>query len=189
IPFGLSYGSVGSTPLFVLLAGLYCERTGDRETLTELWPAVEAALRWIDGPGDADKDGFVEYRRLSADGLDNQGWKDSFDSIFHADGRLAKGDIALFEGQGDVFAAKELAAGCARRLGLIDRARTLESDAERLAENFEAAFWCPEMGSYAIALDGAKNPCRVRSSNAGQVLFTGLPANDRAVKVANTLMK
>jgi glycogen debranching enzyme len=189
IPFGLYYGSVDATPLFVLLAGLYFERTGDQETLRELWPAIEAALGWIDGPGDADKDGFVEYRRLSADGLANQGWKDSFDSIFHADGSLAKGDIALVEVQGYVFAAKLLAARCARHLGLIDRARTLESDAERLADNFEAAFWCPEMGSYAIALDGAKNPCRVRSSNAGQVLFTGMPAHDRAVKVANTLME
>jgi glycogen debranching enzyme len=102
---------------------------------------------------------------------------------------LAKGDIALVEVQGYVFAAKRMAARCARQLGLTARARTLESDAERLAEIFEAAFWCPEMGSYAIALDGAKNPCRVRSSNAGQVLFTGMPTNDRAMKVATTLME
>jgi glycogen debranching enzyme len=189
IPFGLYYGSVDATPLFVLLAGLYFERTGDQDTIAELWPAVEAALRWIDGPGDADKDGLVEYRRLSADGLANQGWKDSFDAIFHADGSLAKGDIALVEVQGYVFAAKRLAARCARRLDLTNRARTLESDIERLADKFEAAFWCPEMGSYAIALDGAKNPCRVRSSNAGQVLFTGMPTSDRAMRVANTLME
>lgn len=188
IPFGLYYGSVDSTPLFVLLAGLYFERTGDLKTITELWPAIEAALGWIDGPGDADKDGFVEYRRLSADGLANQGWKDSNDAIFHDDGRLAEGDIALVEVQGYVFAAKQLAARCARSLGHFDRARALEADAERLAEKFEEAFWSPEIGSYALALDGGKNPCRVRSSNAGQVLLSGIVSRERAVNVASTLL-
>ena len=188
IPFGLYYGSVDSTPLFVLLAGLYFERTGDHATIAELWPAIDAALSWIDGPGDADKDGFVEYRRLSADGLANQGWKDSYDAIFHDDGRLAEGDVALVEVQGYVFAAKQLAARCARSLGLFDRARALEADAERLAENFEATFWCPEIGSYALALDGGKNPCRVRSSNAGQVLLSGIASHERAVNVASALL-
>jgi glycogen debranching enzyme len=188
IPFGLYYGSVDSTPLFVLLAGLYFDRTGDRETIAELWPAIDAALNWIDGPGDIDKDGFVEYRRLSADGLANQGWKDSYDAIFHDDGRLAEGNIALVEVQGYVFAAKQLAARCARSLGFIHRARALEAEAERLAENFERAFWCPEIGSYALALDGAKNPCRVRSSNGGQVLLSGIASRERAVNVANTLL-
>ena len=188
VPFGLYYGSVDSTPLFVLLAGLYFERTGDLETIKELWSAIDAALKWIDGPGDVDRDGFVEYRRLSADGLANQGWKDSYDSIFHEDGRLAEGDIALVEVQGYVFAAKRLAAQCARRMGLIDRARALETDAERLAENFEAAFWCPEIGTYALALDGDKNPCRVRSSNAGQALFSGVVKKERAGDVAKALL-
>src|SRR5215813_2686973 len=137
IPFGLYYGSVDSTPLFVLLAGLYFERTGDHETIRQLWPAIDAALKWIDGPGDVDKDGFVEYRRLSTEGLANQGWKDSYDAVFHEDGRLAEGDIALVEVQGYVFAAKRLVAQCARRMGLIDRARALEADAERLAERSE----------------------------------------------------
>ena len=123
VPFAQYYGSVNSTPLFVLLAGLYVERTGDEATLAELWPAIEAALQWIDGPGDPDKDGFVEYQRATEQGLANQGWKDSFDAIFHADGQLAEGYIALAEVQGYVFAGKRLAARCARRLGLIDRAR------------------------------------------------------------------
>jgi glycogen debranching enzyme len=188
IPFGLYYGSVDATPLFVLLVGLYFERTGDQDTLMELWPAVEAALRWIDGDGDPDNDGFYEYRRLSADGLANQGWKDSLDAIFHADGRLAEGNIALVEVQGYVFAAKRLAARCARSLGLADRARALESDADRLATRFDAAFWCPEFESYALALDGAKQPCRVRTSNAGQALFSGIVSQDRAQKVASGLL-
>jgi glycogen debranching enzyme len=189
VPFSQYYGSVDATPLFVLLAGLYVERTGDEETLAELWPSIEAALRWIDGAGDPDGDGFVEYRRASEQGLANQGWKDSYDAIFHADGRLAEGYIALAEVQGYVFAAKELAARCASRLGHGEKARELEADARRLAERFEEAFWCDELGTYALALDGAKEPCRVRTSNAGQLLFSGMVRADRARLVAADLMR
>ncbi len=189
IPFGLYYGSVDATPLFILLAGLYVERTGDETTLAELWPAIEAALRWIDGPGDPDRDGFVEYQRLSDQGLTNQGWKDSYDAIFHADGRLAEGNIALAEVQGYVFAAKQLAASCAHRMGHTEHAAALESEARLLAERFETAFWCPEIDTYAIALDGAKQACRVRTSNAGQLLFTGIVRPDRAEMVARGLMR
>jgi glycogen debranching enzyme len=189
VPFAQYYGSVDATPLFVLLAGLYVERTGDAETLVELWPSIEAALAWINGPGDPDKDGFVEYRRASEQGLANQGWKDSYDAIFHADGRLAEGTIALAEVQGYVFAGKQLAARCARRLGFAERARQLEAEAERLAERFEQAFWCEDLGIYALALDGAKQPCRVRTSNAGQLLFTGIVREDRARMVAAELMR
>ena len=189
VPFAQYYGSVDATPLFVLLAGLYVERTGDDETLAELWPAIEAALRWIDGAGDPDQDGFVEYQRASEQGLANQGWKDSYDAIFHADGRLAEGYIALSEVQAYVFAGKHLASRCALRLGLVDRARQLEADAQRLAERFEEAFWCNDLGTYALALDGAKQPCRVRTSNAGQLLFTGIARHDRARMVAADLMR
>jgi glycogen debranching enzyme len=189
VPFGLYYGSVDSTPLFVLLAGLYAERTGDRDTITELWPAIEAALGWIDGPGDRDGDGFVEYERASDQGLANQGWKDSHDAIFHADGRLAEGAIALVEVQGYVYAAKRMAARCARRLGRDFVAERLDAEAARLAERFEAAFWCPDIETYALALDGNKEPCRVRTSNAGQVLFTGIAAFDRAARVAAGLLR
>ena len=189
VPFACYYGSVDATPLFVLLAGLYVERTGDEETLAELWPAIEAALGWIDGAGDPDRDGFVEYRRASEQGLANQGWKDSFDAIFHADGRLAEGYIALAEVQGYVFAGKRLAARCAMRLGKAEQARALEAEASLLAERFEQAFWCEELGTYALALDGAKQPCRVRASNAGQLLFTGIVRADRARLVAADLMR
>jgi glycogen debranching enzyme len=189
VPFGLYYGSVDATPLFVLLAGLYVERTGDVETLAELWPSVEAALSWIDDAGDPDGDGFVEYRRATEQGLANQGWKDSHDAVFHADGRLAEGHIALAEVQGYVFAAKRLAGRCARRLGHAALARRLDNEATALAAHFEAAFWCPEIETYALALDGAKEPCRVRTSNAGQVLFTGIAGADRAAIVARGLME
>ncbi len=188
VPFAQYYGSVDSTPLFVLLAGLYVERTQDEETLAELWPAIEAALDWIDGPGDPDRDGFVEYQRASEQGLANQGWKDSYDAIFHADGRLAEGYIALAEVQGYVFAGKRLAARCALRLGLSKKAQKLETDARLLAERFEDAFWCDDLGTYALALDGTKQPCRVRTSNAGQLLFTGIAGTERARMVASDLM-
>jgi glycogen debranching enzyme len=189
VPFGLYYGSVDSTPLFVLLAGLYAERTGDTGTIAALWPAIEAALGWIDGPGDRDGDGFVEYYRQTEQGLANQGWKDSHDAVFHADGRLAEGPIALAEVQGYVYAAKRLAARCALRLGHEAAAKTLNAEADRLAVRFEEAFWCPEIETYALALDGDKKPCRVRTSNAGQVLFTGIAAADRAALVAKGLLQ
>ncbi len=188
VPFGLYYGSVDATPLFVLLAGLYTEHTGDIETLRELWPNVEAALGWIDGPGDADRDGFVEYHRADHTGLVNQGWKDSQDAIFHTDGSLAQGPIALCEVQGYVYAAKRLAARGARRLGNHARGDMLDAAATKLAERFEAAFWCEEIGTYALALDGQKRPCRVRTSNAGQVLFSGIAAPERAEAVMRDLM-
>jgi glycogen debranching enzyme len=189
VPFGLYYGSVDSTPLFVLLAGLYAERTGDVETITMLWPAIQAALAWIDGPGDRDGDGFVEYYRQTEQGLANQGWKDSHDAIFHADGRLAEGPIALAEVQGYVYAAKLLAGRWAERIGRSADAKKLKAEAGRLAARFEEAFWCPEIETYALALDGNKNPCRVRTSNAGQVLFTGIAASEPAALVAKGLLQ
>ncbi len=189
VPFGLYYGSVNSTPLFILLAGLYLERTGDVETIASLWPAIQAALDWIAGPGDPDGDGFVEYLRASDQGLANQGWKDSQDAVFHADGRLAEGAIALVEVQGYVYAAKRMAARCARRIGRDGDAAKLDAEAEKLAEQFEAAFWCPEIETYALALDGTKKPCAVRTSNAGQVLLTGIADPARAALVAKGLLR
>jgi len=188
VPFRLYYGTVDATPLFVLLAGAYLDRTGDLKTIIELWPAIEAALSWIDQYGDADGDGFVEYRRATDQGLANQGWKDSFDAIFRADGSLVEGDVALAEVQGYVFAAKLAAARCARKMGLQERAAALEHQAAQLAERFEAAFWCAELNNYALALDGEKNPCRVQASNAGQVLFSGIASPEHAAKVADTLL-
>jgi glycogen debranching enzyme len=189
VPFGLYYGSVDSTPLFVLLVGLYLKRTGDAATIEALWPSIEAALNWMAGPGDPDGDGFVEYERATEQGLANQGWKDSNDAIFHADGRLAEGEIALAEVQGYVYAAKRMAAVCARRIGRHDHAIELDAEATAFAEKFEAAFWCPEIETYALALDGAKKQCAVRASNAGQLLFTGIVAPERAKLVGRELLR
>ncbi len=188
IPFGRYYGSVDSTPLFVLLAGAYYERTGNRGFIESIWPHVEMALRWIDTYGDRDGDGFVEYSRNSPQGLVNQGWKDSSDAISHADGTLAEGPIALCEVQGYVYAAKLAAAELAGALERPELADSLWQQARDLQQRFEAAFWCEDLSTYALALDGRKRPCRVRSSNAGHCLFTGIARPEHARRVANTLM-
>jgi len=188
VPFGRYYGSIDSTPLFLLLLGEYFRRTGDLETVRSLWPNAEAALAWIDQYGDRDGDGFVEYHRQTREGLANQGWKDSFDAIFHRDGHLAEGPIALCEVQGYVYGAKRHAAVLAEALGHPQRAADLAAQAESLRQKFESQFWCEELSTYALALDGAKRPCCVVSSNAGQVLFTGIASAERAQLVAHTLL-
>lgn len=188
VPFRRYYGSVDSTPLFVLLADAYLERTGDIVTLRRLWPNIEAALGWIENHGDRDGDGFVEYGRQTEDGLINQGWKDSHDSIFHADGTLARGPIALAEVQAYAYGAWRAAADIARALGHSERADGFERRAETLRANFDAAFFDAALGTYVLALDGEKRPCRVRSSNAGHALLTGIALPERAAAVASTLM-
>jgi glycogen debranching enzyme len=188
IPFGRYYGSVDATPLFVLVAGAYYKRTADRPFIESIWPNLERALQWIDTFGDADHDGFVEYSRQSPQGLANQGWKDSGDAIFHADGALAQGSIALCEVQGYVYAAKRAAAALATVVGRPQRAAELEQQASALQERFERAFWCEDLGTFALALDGNKHPCRVRTSNAGHCLFTGIASRERAQRTAQTLL-
>jgi glycogen debranching enzyme len=186
-PFGRYYGSVDATPLFVVLAGAYYRRTGDRVFLDSIWPNIDAALKWIGHYGDRDEDEFVEYQRESRDGLIHQGWKDSDDAVFHNDGTLAKGPIALCEAQGYVYAAKKAGAALAATLGMGERSSQLEADAVRLWKQFDRIFWCEELSTYALALDGDKRPCRVRSSNAGQCLFTGIVRPDRADSLVRTL--
>jgi glycogen debranching enzyme len=188
VPFGRYYGSVDATPLFIVLAGAYFDRTGDTHFLERLWPHVERALGWIDQYGDVDGDGFVEYGRHAHAGLVQQGWKDSNDSVFYDDGRIAEPPIALCEVQSYVYAAKLAAARLRRVLGDVNQARELEVQAELLRTKFEEKFWCDELGTYALALDGHKKPCRVRTSNAGHCLFSGIAAPDRARRVAETLM-
>ena len=188
VPFAHYYGSVDSTPLFVLLAGRYYKRTGDLETMKRLWPNIEAALRWIDGAGDPDGDGFLEYMSKRPDGLSNQGWKDSADAIFHADGALAEGPIALVEVQAYVYAAKLAIAEVARVLGRHADAARFIDEAEALRLNFEETFWSEELGNYALALDGEKRPCLVRASNVGHVLLSGIASEERAARVARELL-
>jgi glycogen debranching enzyme len=188
IPFGCYYGTIDATPLFVALAGHYYERTGDRAFIQELWPHIQLALNWIDTYGDVDKDSFVEYERRAVGGLSHQGWKDSEDSIFHADGNSAPPSIALCEVQGYVYDAKLKAAQLASMLQNDDEAKRLRRDAEALRKKFRKDFWCQELGTYALALDGNKRPCQVRSSNAGQCLFSGIASEEHARAVAQGLL-
>lgn len=188
VPFRRYYGSIDSTPLFVMLAGEYLKRTGDLATIDRLLPHIEAALTWIDEHGDRDGDGFVEYGRLTEEGLVNQAWKDSNDSVFHADGALAKGPIAIAEVQAYVYGARQAAAEIFRVLDRPERAAHFLVRAEGLRRAFDTSFFDEELGTYVLALDGDKCPCRVRSSNAGHALFTGIAYPERAKQVARTLM-
>src|SRR6202795_598062 len=188
IPFRRYYGSVDATPLYLMLAGAYYRRTGDLDFIQSIWSGIELALNWIDQYGDLDRDGFVEYNRQSPTGLVQQGWKDSQDSIFHADGTLAESPIALCEVQGYVYSAKRGIADVAMALERPEIARRLSEDARLLQERFEQAFWSEPISSYAIALDAQKRQCEVRASNAGQCLFSGIASPDRARKVAEQLM-
>ncbi len=193
IPFGNYFGSIDSTPLFVVLAGRYMRRSGDLDLLQQLWPHLEAALSWMDTYGDPDGDGFVEYGVEYAGkahrGLRNQGWKDSDDSIFYPDGSLAEPPLALCEVQGYVYEAKLLAAEMAELLGQRKRAVGLRQQAKKLQQQFWDHFWCEELGGYALALDGQKQPCRVRSSNMGHCLFSGIAHPQHAARIARQLLE
>src|SRR3984893_17536677 len=187
VPFRRYYGSVDATPLFLVLAAAYFERTGDSELMRSIWRNIQLALDWIDNFGDRDGDGFVEYARLSSNGLVQQGWKDSHDSVFHADGRLAEGPIALCEVQAYVYAAKRGIGAVAAALGYHEQGKELEREAEALRTRFHEAFWCEEISLYALALDKEKRQCQVRSSNAGQCLFSGIASAEHTRRIAESL--
>ncbi len=189
VPFGSYYGSIDSTPLWLILAGRYYERTGDKEFIARLWPNIERAMAWVDDFGDADGDGFVEYRSRASGGLSNQGWKDADDSVFHSDGRIPAPPIALCEVQGYVYEAKLRTAQLADALEYRHLAERLFQGAQRLKTRFHDAFWCEEIQSYAIALDGEKKPCCIRSSNAGQCLVTGIASQDTAARIKDSLLE
>jgi len=188
IPFAKYYGSIDATPLFVILAGEYQQRTGNRKFIEHLWPHVQAALDWMRDYGDRDGDGFVEYAPHGNKGLIQQGWKDSNDSVFHADGSLAEPPIALCEVQGYVYAAKLAASRLAGVLG-DDRTRSsLQEEASCLQARFEECFWREDLGVYALALDGEKQVCAVRASNAGHCLYTGIAEPEHAREAARRLL-
>lgn len=188
VPFGRYYGSIDSTPLFVMLAGAYLRRTGDIDTLRAIWPAIGMAIEWLRQYGDRDGDGFIEYFRQTEHGLVNQGWKDSRDSVFHANGVLADGPIALVEVQAYAYGAWQAASEIAAALRDAPAATSYRATADHVRAAFDRTFFDDELGTYVIALDGAKTPCRVQSSNSGHALFTGIAEPVRAAAVARTLM-
>ena len=187
VPFGLYYGGVDTTCLFVALAGAYFRRTGDLATIKALWPNLIAATEWMRDYGDSNGDGLIDYARAAETGLSNQGWKDSEDSIFHADGRFPKGPIALLEVQGYAFAAWRAMADLGTLLG-DGRAMAWNNQADEVRLLVEDRFWMEDQQFYAIALDGDGNPCEAIGSNAGHLLFTGLPSKARAAAVTKRLL-
>jgi glycogen debranching enzyme len=188
IPFKNYYGSVDAPELFIYLAGAYFRRTGDLEFVKSIWSNIGRALDWMDNYGASKRDGFVEYRRIAGRGLLNQGWKDSNDSVFHADGSDPPPPIAMVEVQAYAYAARHAAARLARELGDEERATRLEKQAEDLRNRFLREFWCPDLNTYAMALDGNRQKCCVRSSNAGQTLFSGIAPPGQARAVMQTLL-
>ena len=188
VPHTPYYGTVDATPLFLMRAADYHAWTGDLETLRALRPALDAALNWIDEYGDLDGDGFVEYERRSSGGLRNQGWKDSEDAVVHADGRLAEGPIALVEAQGYVYAAKQTIAEVYEALALPDTAARLRTEARELRAAFNEAFWNPDEGTFALALDGRKRQVASVTSNPGHCLYCGIVDAEKAAAVAERLL-
>ena len=188
IPHTPYYGTVDATPLFLMVAGGYYRWTLDLDTMRRLRPAMDAALAWIDEWGDRDGDGFVEYERRSPAGLRNQGWKDSDDSIMHADGTLAQGPIALVEVQGYVYEAKLRIADVYAALGEDAVAGRLRLEAAALRAAFNEAFWMADEGFFALALDGDKQQVRSVTSNPAHCLYCGIVDDEKARLVAERLM-
>ncbi len=188
IPHTPYYGTVDATPLFLMLAGAYFRWTGDIALMKQLRPNFDAALRWMRDYGDRDGDGFVEYEQRGHAGLRNQGWKDSEDCIVHADGSLAQGSIALVEVQGYVYLAKLRIAEVYAALGAAGIAERLRQEAGQLKQAFDAAFWMPEEGTFALALDGKKRQVEGVASNVGHALYCGIVDPRRAAAVGERLM-
>jgi len=188
VPFGQYYGGVDTTPLYVMLAGAYERNTGNRALVDEIWNSLLAATSWIERRLDHSATGFLDYARAEESGLVNQAWKDSHDSIFHADGRLPRGPIAVVEVQAYAYAALIAMAELAARRDDGKRSQVWLARAERLRAAIEQQFWIPDMNFYALAIDGDGEPCRVRASNAGHLLFCGVPSDERAAAVTEELL-
>src|SRR6478735_7500113 len=182
------YGSVDATPLFVLVLGEVSRWGFAADVISGLLPHADRALDWIRDYGDRDGDGFVEYARLNDMGLINQGWKDSWDGINFADGRLAEPPIALCEVQAYVYTAYQARSLLARYAGDSGLEDKLADRAKQLKKRFNEQFWIPERGYYAIALDGKKRQVDACASNMGHCLWVGLVDEDKAPQVAEHLM-
>lgn len=188
VPFIPYYGSVDSTPLALILLHEYVRWTGDTQSLRGWWPSALRALEWIEKWGDFDGDGFLEYAKQSPTGLVNQGWKDSHDSIMHADGRLAQAPIRLCEVQGYAFRARMAMSQLARVMGELELASRLRLEALQLRSRFLERFWDPDRSIVYLALDGESMPCAVRSSNMGHCLWSQILPPEHAESIAQHLM-
>ncbi|KMZ12755.1 Glycogen debranching enzyme [Candidatus Burkholderia humilis] len=187
VPFALYYGGVDSTPLFIVLAGAYAQRTGDTALIDEIWPSLQLAADWVARHCDKNPDGLLDYQRATEHGLANQGWKDSHDSVFHADGRFPIGPISLVEVQAYASTAFSTMARLAQERGDETRLADYERRAHHIREKVEAKYWMPDMEFYGIALDGKGELCRVLSSSAGHLLAFDLVERERGEAVARQL--
>jgi glycogen debranching enzyme len=188
LPFARYYGGVDTTPLFVMLAGAFAKRTNDRAFIEALWPALELATLWMETNASKNAEGFISYQRGEVTGLANQGWKDSHDAIFHRDGRTPVGPIALIEVQGYAWRAFLSMSTLARQRGNEQAAVRWQGIAENLRRAVEKCFWMEDQQFYALALDGNGQRCEVKASNAGHLLFTGLPMPERGKTVARQFL-
>lgn len=188
MPHSPYFGSVDSTPWFLIVYAQHLRWTGDIEFARALLPAAEAALGWIDRYGDVDGDGFVEYLCRSPRGMRNQGWKDSHEAIVHDDGRLAEPPIALSEVQAYVYLAKSRMADVYRALGRPEDASRLDEAAARLKARYNESFWMDDERYFAAALDGDKHQVRTLMSNPGHGLYCGIVDEDKALPLAKRLL-
>lgn len=188
VPQKAFYATIDATPLWLIVLSETARWTGDTELVRRLMPNANKALAWIDRYGDRDKDGYVEYKRSHESSLDNQGWKDSFDSVRYSDGGLAKPPIALSEVQGYVYDAKMRMAGLCDYLGETEQAAQLREQASSLKDRFNRDFWMEDKGFYCEALDGDKRQCDVITSNPGHLLWSGILEPERALDVADRLL-
>ncbi len=188
VPFRQYYGGVDTTPLFVMLAGAYERVTGDRTLADGIWSNLLAATAWIERRLDTSATGFLDYSRGAQSGLVNQAWKDSHDSMFHADGRFPQGPLAVVEVQGYAYAALQAMSELAQARAEPTRSAAWNRRATALRTSIETRFWNPEMNFYVIALDGDGEPCAIRASNAGHLLYCEVPSAERAALVAAELL-
>jgi glycogen debranching enzyme len=189
-PHSPYYGSADGTMLFLILLDEYERWTGDTDRARRLEPNARAALAWIEEDGDRDGDGYVEYERRNTEtGLENQCWKDSWNSILYADGRLAKLPRATCELQGYAYDARRRSARLAREVWRDDALATkLDDQAEELKASFNRDFWLEERGHYALALDGDKKPVDALTSNIGHLLWSGIVDDEHADEVVAHLL-
>jgi len=188
LPYGPYFGSIDATPLYLWLAAEYYAWTGDAEFLRSLLPSIERATAWVREHGDAKGDGFLSYEKHSAKGLVNQGWKDSWDAISHADGTLAAAPIALVEAQGYVYAASRRLSHALQHIGERRVAAELRREASAMRRRFNDHFWMKDEGYYALAIDGTGEPVRSIASNAAHCLWAALIEPAHAQQVVRRLM-
>lgn len=178
------YGSVDSTPLFIILAGKYIKQTGDKTFLLKLWDNIVRAYSWIRNFGDLDGDGYLEYERKNPHGLFHQGWKDGVENHLRI-----KPPVALVEVQGYLYSAYQSLTFLTKELGENEISAEALEGSEVLKKNFNVDFWVEEEKYFALALDGQKKQKKVVTSNPGHLLFTGIVAQDKVEQVVSRLFE